>query len=46
LPEHIMLLGIEAASFQKGASLSAAVADSLAKAAEMIEDRVHLWLVK
>jgi len=40
-----MLLGIEAASFQKGAPLSKAVADSLAKAAEMIEDRIHWWLV-
>lgn len=44
LPGQIILLGIEAVSFQKGAALSAAVAESLTKAAEMIEDRIHWWL--
>jgi hydrogenase maturation protease len=45
LPNHIIILGIEAVSFQKGEPLSPAVADALAKAAEMIEDRVQWWLV-
>ena len=44
LPAQIMILGIEAASFQMGTPLSKAVADSLIKAAEMIEDRVQWWL--
>jgi hydrogenase maturation protease len=44
LPQQIMILGIEAASFQMGTPLSKAVLVSLAKAAEMIEDRIQWWL--
>lgn len=44
LPPQIMILGIEAASFQMGAPLSKAVAEALPKAAELIEDRVQWWL--
>jgi hydrogenase maturation protease len=45
MPDHIMILGIEAANFQVGAPLSKPVAGALAQAAEMIEDRIHWWLV-
>lgn len=44
LPDQIFILGIEAASFEMGASLNTAVADSLARAAEMIEERIQSWL--
>ncbi len=44
LPEQIFILGIEAASFEMGAPINTAVADSLARAAEMIEERIQWWL--
>ena len=43
LPPQIYILGIEAASFEMGAPLSKAVSDSLAQAAEMIEERIQWW---
>jgi hydrogenase maturation protease len=43
LPQQIYILGIEAASFAMGTPLSKAVADSLADAAEMIEERIQWW---
>lgn len=44
LPEEISILGIEAQSFEMGAPLSAAVADSLPRAAEMVEKHIQDWL--
>jgi hydrogenase maturation protease len=44
LPQQIMILGIEAESFQMGTPLSKPVTVSLVKAAEMIEDRIQWWL--
>ncbi len=43
LPPQLYILGIEAVSFEAGTPLSKAVADSLAKAVEMIEERIHWW---
>ena len=45
LPEQIVILGIEATSFGVGTPISRPVADSLTKAAEMIEERIHWWFV-
>jgi hydrogenase maturation protease len=43
LPSQLYILGIEAVSFEMGAPLSKAVADSLIQAAEMIEERIQWW---
>ena len=45
LPEQIVILGIEAAAFGMGAPLSPPVSQSLSKAADMIEERIHWWFV-
>jgi len=45
LPEQIVILGIEAVSFAMGEPMSPQVAQSLTKAAEMIEERIHWWFV-
>lgn len=44
LPEQIAILGIEAQSFEVGAPMTPAVRASLAKAAEMLEERIQWWL--
>jgi len=44
LPKQVSILGIEAQSFEMGESLSEAVADSLPRAAEMVEKHIQGWL--
>jgi len=43
LPNQISILGIEAQSFEMGAPLSKAVANSLAKAVDMLEESIQSW---
>jgi len=43
LPEHLVLLGIEAESFELGAPLSGKVDAALAEAARAIEKQIRTW---